>query len=363
MNVNPIAWAASTLRLFTRIDNDGVNTTVPVTEIKELPIGVPNMDIALVAKGTGATLAQVPDGTIAGGNKRGTYATDLQKIRTTAAQVASANGSVISGGQDNIASGQWSVIGGGLGNTVSNTSATISGGNSNSASGNTATIAGGGANQASSSYSFIGGGTSNTASGSFSFIGGGASNTASGQYSTVAGGDSNSATSTASFVGGGVRGTTRSIIGYNVSPSCDSPIAGTLGVTQSALLLLGRQTTDATATVLTSNNQSAVTTNQVTLPNNSAYSFSGEVIAGVTGAGDSARWTINGAIKRGANAASTAMIGTPTVTMTHNDAGAAAWVVAVTANTTLGCITVTVTGAAATTIRWVCKINTTEMTY
>ena len=91
--------------------------------------------------------------------------------------------------------------------------------------------------------------------------------------------------------------------------------------------------------------------------------FPWEVIAGVTGAGDSARWTIHGAIKRGANAASTAMVGTPTVVMSHFDAGAATWVVAVTANTTLGCITVTVTGAAATTIRWVAKIQTTEMTY
>ena len=127
--------------------------------------------------------------------------------------------------------------------------------------------------------------------------------------------------------------------------------------------LLGRATTDATATVLTSNSSAAGTTNQVILPNNAAYSFSGEVIAGVTGGGDTARWTINGAIKRGANAASTAMVGTPTVTMTHNDAGAAAWVVTVTADTTNGGIKVEVTGAAATTIRWVCKINTTEMTY
>jgi hypothetical protein len=141
------------------------------------------------------------------------------------------------------------------------------------------------------------------------------------------------------------------------------PIAALTGVTQSALLLLGRQTTDATPTVLSSNTSAASTTNQVILPNNAAYSFSGEVIAGVTAAGDTARWTIDGAIKRGANAASTAMVGTPTVTMTHNDAGAAAWAVAVTADTTNGGIKVEVTGAAATTIRWVCKINTTEMTY
>jgi hypothetical protein len=162
---------------------------------------------------------------------------------------------------------------------------------------------------------------------------------------------------------GGARGTTRSIVGYHVFPACNVPIANTDGITQSALLLLARETTNATATVLTSNTSAASTTNQVILPNNSAYSFSGEVIAGVTGAGDTARWTINGAIKRGANAASTTMVGTATVTMTHNDAGAAAWLVAVTADTTNGGIKVEVTGAAATTIRWVCRISTVEMTY
>ncbi len=128
-------------------------------------------------------------------------------------------------------------------------------------------------------------------------------------------------------------------------------------------MVLAIQTTTAASAVLVSNTQTADTLNQVILPNNSAYSFLGEVIAGVTGAGNTARWTINGAIKRGANAASTAMVGTATVTMTHNDAGAAAWTVAVTADTTNGGIKVEVTGAAATTIRWVCKINTTEMTY
>jgi hypothetical protein len=379
MNVNPIAWAASTLRLFTRIDNDGVNTTVPVTEIKELPIGVPNMDIALVAKGTGATLAQVPDGTIAGGNKRGTGATDWQKTRNNSAYVASGVDSTISGGRNNTGSGSIATIAGGNSNTASGSDSAIGGGFGNNASAQQSAICGGNGNIASSTYSFVGGGQSNTAqtnthatvcggsantaSGQYSFVGGGNSNTASGRSSFIGGGEVHTASGTYSAIMGGCGGDVRSIIGYHVFPACLQPISSASGSTQSALLLLGRQTTDATATVLTSNNQSAVTTNQVTLPNNSAYSFSGEVIAGVTGAGDSARWTINGAIKRGANAASTAMIGTPTVTMTHFDAGAATWVVAVTANTTLGCITVTVTGAAATTIRWVCKINTTEMTF
>ena len=379
MNVNPIAWAASTLRLFTRIDNDGVNRTVPVTEIRELPIGFPDMDIALLAKGTGATLAQVPDGTAAGGNKRGQYATDWQKSRASTNRIASGNYSTIGGGQSNTASGEYSTIAGGDNCTASSLYSFVGGGQSNTAQTNThAAVCGGSGNTASGQYSFVGGGSSNTASsgraavaggqgnvasGLYSFIGGGESNTANSFYAAISGGFGHTADGNRSFIGGGARGTARGIVGNHVFPACNIPISFTQGVTQSALLLLGRETTTNTATVLASDTSGAATTNQVILPNNSAYSFSGEVIAGVTGAGNTARWTIDGAIKRGANAASTVMVGTPTVTMTHFDAGAATWVVAVTADTTNGGIAVTVTGAAATTIRWVCRINTTEMTY
>ena len=355
------------------------NNTVPVDALTATDASYGSIDVALVAKGNGSTLAQIPDSTTTGGNKRGLLATDWQKGRSAASQVASNDYAVIGGGNANTASGSRSTIGGGETNTVSNGWGTIGGGNSNTASGSYAAITGGQSNTASSQYSFVGGGQSNfaqtsthatvcggsgnAASGQYAFVGGGNSNTASGRSSFIGGGEVHTASGTYSAVMGGCGGNTRSIIGYHVFPACLQPISSATGVTQSALLLLGRQTTDATATVLRSNNLSAATTNQVTLPDNSAYSFSGEVIAGVTAAGDSARWTINGAIKRGAGVGTTAMVGTPTVTMTHFDAGAATWVVAVTANTTLGCITVTVTGAAATTIRWVCKINTTEMTY
>jgi hypothetical protein len=394
MNLNPVGWASAALRLLARLDSDGVNSTTPVTEINGGAISATNADIALVAKGTGATLAQVPDGTLVGGNKRGVGATDWQKSRNGIAQVASGTQATIGGGNANTVSSTYGTIAGGYGNTVQGSWGTVGGGDSNTASSSYTFVGGGGVNATTSSYSFIGGGQSNvtqtnthatvcggnnnTASGQYSFVGGGTTNTANGTYAFVGGGGSNIANSSYSSVLGGVAntanaerscvvggayGTTRAIRGLAVFPSCASPIDTTAGVTQSALLLLGRQTTDATATVLTSNTTAAGTTNQVILPNNSAYSFSGEVIAGVTGGGNAARWTIDGAIKRGANAASTAMVGTATVTMTHNDAGAATWVVAVTADTTNGGIAVTVTGAAATTIRWVCRISTVEMTY
>lgn len=408
MNLNTGGWASAAQQFVARLRSNGVNSTTPVTEINGGTISTTNADVALVAKGTGATLAQVPDGTIAGGNKRGTGATDWQKTRVNAAYVANGVDSTISGGKNNTGSGLNATVAGGNSNTASAQDSAVGGGFGNNASAQQSAICGGNSNTASSSYSFVGGGQSNiaqtnthatvcggngnTASGQYSFVGGGRSNvasnyadvalgenaTASGSNSAVLGGYLNAASGAAAVVVGGTyntangpysvvignKGSTRNIRGYIVLAAReDTLFTSKQGAAQMALLVLARETTDATATVLTSNTGAAATTNQVILPNNSAYSFSGEVIAGVTAAGDTARWTINGAIKRGANAASTAMVGTPTVTMTHFDAGAATWVVAVTADTTNGGIAVTVTGALATTIRWVAKIETTEMTY
>jgi hypothetical protein len=266
----------------------------------------------------------------------------------------------------------------------------VVGGGNNQATGAYSFIGGGGdagtaanRNVASGEWSTVGGGRNNTASGIASFVGGGgfdggssASNTASGVVSVVAGGQSNAATAQGAFVGsgasnfananfsaimGGVTGTARSIIGNHVFPACLTPIAAF--ASQAALLILGVQTTDATATVLRSNISAAGTNNQVILPNNSAYFFRGEVISGRTGGGDAKGWTIEGVIKRGANAASTTLVGTPTVTSNFADAGAAAWTIAVTADTTNGGLAVTFTGQAGTTIRTVAQIRTTEMTF
>jgi hypothetical protein len=260
-------------------------------------------------------------------------------------------------------------------------------------------VVGGGNNQATGSYSFIGGGgdagtssNRNVASGDWSFVGGGKKNTASGLYSTIAGGDTNTASGDRAFVGSGFtnvasglaasvlcgynnfadgevsavfngrNGTTRSISSNAVFTACNNPIADGRGFSQSALLVLGRQTTDATATVLSSNASAASTTNQVILPNNSAYYFKGEVVSGVTGGGNTKGWEISGLIKRGANAAATTLVGS-TVTSLYGDAGASTWTIAVTADTTNGGLAVTFTGQAATTIRTVCQIRTTECTY
>ena len=72
------------------------NATVPVHSLSGIGTET-NIDVALVPKGTGAILGNIPDGTTTGGNKRGAYAVDLQLSRTHAGDVASSYGSIVGG--------------------------------------------------------------------------------------------------------------------------------------------------------------------------------------------------------------------------------------------------------------------------
>lgn len=277
------------LGMFTPAESTAApNATVPVESLTANNSGFADIDIALVAKGQGATLAQVPDGTATGGNKRGIFATDWQKSRAAATQVASGIYSVIAGGGAGTASAQYSVV---------------SGGNGNIANGN---------------------------------------------YSTVI---------------GGRRGLTKSIVGYVAIPACSIPIADASGVSQAGILVLGVQTTDASVTILRSNTSAESASNQLWLPNNSAALVRGSVIANVTGGGNTKAWTFEGTIKRGASAAATSIVGAFAINTIAADAGASTWTIAVSADTTNGALQVQVTGQAATTIRWVCKLESTEVTF
>lgn len=266
---------------------------------------------------------------------------------------------VVVGGGNNQATGSYSFIGGGGDagtaanrNVASGDWSFVGGGTRNTASGLSAVVCGGGA--------FVGGTSTNTASGSSSFIGGGLGNTASATNSTVVGGSINAANGGSSFVSG-AWGSARSISHNQIFSSL--AITTTQGASQSALLVLGAQTTDATATALTSTTAAVGNTNQVILPNNSAYLFKATVISNVTGGGNTSGWKLEGVIKRGANAASTAIVGTVTTTLLAQDAGASGWVIAATADTTNGGLRITFTGQASTTIRTVAKVETTEVTY
>jgi hypothetical protein len=325
--------------------------------------------VTLSASNANIKVGQYISGTYAAG----TYVAAISGTSLTLSSAASGSGTatlsfntphgVVVGGGNNSATGSYSFIGGGGDagtagnrNVASGDWSTVAGGVKNTASGISSVVAGGG--------SFGTGVTGNTASGTSSSVLSGFSNTSSAIGSSIVSGSFNSSNGSYSFIGAGVLGTARSIVSNHVFPATNNPYGtGTLGGAQASLLCLARQTTDATATVLTSDGSGASSTNQVIMPNNSAYFFTGEVVAGVTGGGNTKGWTIEGVIKRGANAASTALVGTPTVTSTYADAGASTWVIAVTADTTNGGLAVTFTGQASTTIRTVARINSVEMTF
>jgi hypothetical protein len=132
-------------------------------------------------------------------------------------------------------------------------------------------------------------------------------------------------------------------------------------------------TTDVTLVGLGSDGAAPSSTNIPILPNNSLYSFRIRVSCIQTGgtagaAGDCKAWDVVGAIKRGANAASTVLLGTPTITVVGADANLGATngtgaVIAIAANTTLGGLVINVTGQANKNLRWVATVETTEVAY
>lgn len=425
------------------------NNTVNVASLTT-NVSSTNGDLALVPKGSGALMAQIPTGSATGGLKRGSYAVDWQFSRSAAAMVASGNYSVIGGGTANKASGELATIAGGTSNEATGSWSSVLGGGSNKATANRATVAGGQGNTASGQYSFIGGGSDhfsngarsvvaggngnsaaatasgvlsgqtnlisaasaysaivggleNTVSGSSAIIGSGQTNTASGSSSAIVAGSTNTASGASTFVGagdvntasgansvvgggtsniasgdnasvlggslnvadgahstviGGKSGKTHGIGGFHAFPSV-SPISGQL--TQSGMLVLGVNTTNATPTVARSTTAAAGTSNQLVLENYTVVRFLASVIA-ASSTGTSKSWSIEGHIKRDSSAASTTL-GIALVSVTHADSGTSGWSVAATADTTNGALAITVTGQVSTTIRWVCSIQSTEVAY
>lgn len=111
------------------------NATVPAHKIT--PKGdETNIDAVISPKGTGAILAQIPDGTATGGNKRlGNYALDLQRQRASANNIAggniASNNATIINGHSNEANGTWSFIANGYNNIANGQYSIILNGYSN----------------------------------------------------------------------------------------------------------------------------------------------------------------------------------------------------------------------------------------
>ena len=168
---------------------EALSTTAPNATVPTVSLSATNaetdVDAAFIPKGAGALLTETPDNTAAGGNKRGAYATDLQRSRTSNSQVASAPYGTVSGGLNNTASRN---------STFDFGASTVGGGANNHANGNYSTIAGGHnniADMANSGQSSVGGGENNHAEGDYNAIAGGWNNTTIGLYSAILGGKNN----------------------------------------------------------------------------------------------------------------------------------------------------------------------------
>lgn len=262
------------------------------------------------------------------GNARGKGSVDLQTKRSAAAQVASGKYSLIGGGRYNKASGNYCVV---------------AGGETNIASGNYCTVSGGLQNNNGKNNAVIGGGYKNIIStnGAYAVIGGGAYNTITGIYATVPGGRYSKADK------------------YGQLTHASGRFAAQ-GDAQVSRFVLRAKTTDATSTEMFLDGSS----NRMTLAITTTWGFRVNVIARRTDvAGTDSFWIYEGAIRQGANAAATAIIGTTTLLgIAIQDAGAVAWSVTISADTSNGSLKIAVVGAAATTIQWVALVETIETT-
>ena len=135
----------------------------------------------------------------------------------------------------------------------------------------------------------------------------------------------------------------------------------TAGDVQAGTSVLRSDTTDATPEALTTDNSTAGTTDQIILPNNSAYAFHGTIVARQQASQGTAcaAWKVEGLIRREGSAGTTVLVNSATTVLDNTPA----WGMALSADTTNGGLKIEVTGAAATNIRWVATINTSEVTY
>ncbi len=307
-----------------------------------------DIDVAVVPKGTGAFALNIADNGQLGGNKRGARAVDLQLFRINPTEVASGDLSFAAGFAC-VASGAGSVS---LGVSCQSTAtASVAIGNAAKAFGNSA-VSIGRATMA-NGQGAVAMGDANTASTDAAFAAG--SGCSATNIGATAFGISSTASGANSFATG--FGATTNGINGQVAFGHSSATLGGFQTTFTGI----RATTNGTTPVrAVAGVGTGSASNQLALRNNSAFKVIGDVVARDTVTNDSASFTFSVLIKRGADAASTAIVGTPTVTREFNDAAAATWTVSLSADTTNGALAVTVAGAGANDVRWTVELYAQE---
>lgn len=190
------------------------------------------------------------------------------------------------------------------------------------------------------------------ASGNNSALLGGSNNTSSGVQSTAIGGEVNTAAGEASYAYG-KRAKATEIGKY----AYGHQLSGTVGATQGGMMILAAATTDATPTILRSNNNAASALNQIVAASDTCITFHGTLVAMQNGAQAYGGFKVEGLL---VNDGGTTTLAASTVTAIQNSSG---WTVALSADNTNNALAITCTGEASHNIRWVANISTSEVTY
>lgn len=371
MNIGLVELPSSFRRVL-RFFRESRGTSTQTVNVLRAEGGETNIGVVIRPKGTGAFSLDIPDGTTAGGNARGTNAIDLQTARTAATQVASGSGAVGIGtnctasGTNSVAIGQAANVTGtsvGIGSNVTATGADCVAIGLSASSTGSGSISIRGTTSGNGSVAITGATASGNNSVALANATASAATTFAACYATANAANAtaiqngNTANGVASTIPGGIQATANSIQGLLAY--------GFNGTTQGQNQMSffgGRKTTTNTSALVTSDAATAAATNQLTLRNNSAFRFEGRVISRDTVNNDSKEWAISGLVKRGAAAVNTSLVGTPTVTSTWADTGASAWAVTLSADTTNGSLGITIdTTGTTNAVRTTAVVWSTEV--
>ena len=243
----------------------------------------------------------------------------------------------------NSSTGSFSTVSGGQGTYATGAFSTVAGGGAlfggaNCATGSQSTVSGGLGNCASMAYSTVGGGNNNAASAISSTISGGFQNTASALYSTVSGGKQAKASK------------------YGEVANAAGLLAQK-GDAQHSVLVARRNTTNATVTTLFLDGVNV----RLTLPAETAWTFSINLSAYNDTDNTAAWWIIRGGIRR--NAANlTALIGS-LIEERDSEGTMSGTSVAVTADDTNEALNINVTGLASKNIRCVAVVDISQVSW
>ena len=360
--------AAGGLTYFTEAQNTASpNATVPVDSLTAVT-GTTNGDFAILPKGTGAFIVgHIPDGTITNGGKRGAGAVEIRSAESMNYYAGASGVNSISIGK-NTQSTQTASVAIGLGCNASGVGAIAIGyGNDVSSSG---------------SYSVAIQGSSNaTNTYSFAIQGGVASNVGSlAGYSSTASGSSSVALGGVAFETAIASGTASFAVGQSNTSDARNSVA--LGITSStkgisARLSLGShenispyvrgnsQLSLSSSTITTTTNSTlelvtyAGTAINLVLQDNEAIRVRGSIIGKQTASTNVACYDFDCIVVRGVGVATTILpISNLNLVLDTITLGT---IPTLTANTTLGGLSVKSGAKTTTTIKWSCRIDSTEV--